>query len=255
VTLSKDSTRVFITARGADSLLIFDSAKLVSDSDHALIATVIAGKSPVGVTVAGQNVVTADSNRFGQAGRKGEWLSVIDPVAFKVIGNVATGLFPRELFVTADGRTLLVTNFSSNSLELVDLVRLTPAYFEQEKPIKDADDAEQAKIQAALDERTKNHQASPGTEAALRHIIESIASGMPDFDAVGPGLANAMRQQSAAVTAQFQKFGALQSIAFKSAGYNGADTFEVTFEHAKTDWKISLSPDGKIAGLIFGPAH
>ena len=72
---------------------------------------------------------------------------------------------------------------------------------------------------------------------------------------VGPGLANAMRQQSAAVTAQFQKFGALQSIAFKSAGYNGADTFEVTFEHAKTDWKISLSPDGKIAGLIFGPAH
>ena len=255
VTLSKDSTRVFITARGADSLLIFDSAKLVSDSDHALITTVIAGKSPVGVTVAGQNVVTADSNRFGQAGRKGEWLSVIDPVAFKVIGNVATGLFPRELFVTADGRTLLVTNFSSNSLELVDLVRLTPAYFEQEKPIKDADDAEQAKIQAALDERTKNHQASPGTEAALRHIIESIASGMPDFDAVGPGLANAMRQQSAAVTAQFQKFGALQSIAFKSAGYNGADTFEVTFEHAKTDWKISLSPDGKIAGLIFGPAH
>ncbi len=72
---------------------------------------------------------------------------------------------------------------------------------------------------------------------------------------MGPGLANAVRQQSAAVAVQFQKFGALQSVAFKAAGPNGADIYEVTFEHAKTDWSISLSPDGKIAGLNFRPAN
>jgi hypothetical protein len=220
-----------------------------------LIATVIAGKSPVGVAVAGKNVITANSNRFALAGRKGEWLSVIDPVTFKVIGNVPAGLFPRELYVTADGKTLLVTNFSSNSLELVDLVRLTPAYFAQVKPVKDADDAQQGKIQAALDERTRNHQANPGTEAALRHIIETTASGMPDVDAMAPGLADAMRQQYAALTAQLQKFGALQSLAFKTAGPNGADTFEVTFAHTKTDWTISLAPDGKIVNLGFRPVN
>jgi hypothetical protein len=52
-----------------------------------------------------------------------------------------------------------------------------------------------------------------------------------------------------------QKFGTLQSVAFKTAGPNGADTFEVTFEHARTDWTISLAPDGKIANLGFRPAN
>jgi hypothetical protein len=147
--------------------------------------------------------------------------------------------------------TLLVTIFSSNSLELVDLARLTPAYFAQQKPIRDADDAQQGTIQAALEERIKNHQANPGTEAALRHMLEASASGMSDFDAMSPGLADAARQNNAAITAQLQKFGALQSVVFKTVSPNGADTFEVTFEHAKTDWTISLAPDGKIAGLGF----
>ena len=255
VALSRDGARAFVTARGADSLLVFDTTRLVANFGHALIATVVAGKSPVGVAVAGDNVVTADSNRFSQAGRTGEWLSVIHPATSEVIGNIAVGLFPRELCVTADGRTLLVTNFSSNSLALIDLARLTPAYFAQQKPAKEADDAQQVRVQAALDERTRNHQANPGTETALRHIIPTIASGMPDFGSMGPGLANAVRQQSAAVAVQFQKFGALQSVAFKAAGPNGADIYEVTFEHAKTDWSISLSPDGKIAGLNFRPAN
>jgi hypothetical protein len=78
---------------------------------------------------------------------------------------------------------------------------------------------------------------------------------MPDFDAMVPGLASAARQQNAAITAQLQKFGALQSVAFKTAGPNGADTFEVIFEHAKTDWTISFSPDGKITDLGFRPAN
>lgn len=254
ITLSQDGARAFVTARGTDSLLVFDTAKLVSDPAQALIGSVIAGRSPVGVAVTGRHVVTADSNRFALAGRKGEWLSVIDPLTFKVIGSVAAGLFPRELYVTADGKTLLVTNFSSNSLELVDLARLTPGYFAQQKPIRDADEAEQTRIQAALDERTRNHQASPGTEAALRHMLESTASGMPDFDAMAPGLAAAARQNDAAISAQLQKFGALQSLKFKRAGPNGADTFEVTFEHARTDWTIALAPDGKVANLGFRPA-
>jgi DNA-binding beta-propeller fold protein YncE len=254
VTISKDGARAFVTARGANSLLVFDTSKLTTDSGHALMATVMVGRSPVGVAVAGQHIITADSNRFAPEGRKGEWLSVIDPVTSRVIGNVAAGLFPRELRVTADGRTLLVTNFRSNSLELVDLGRLTPVYFAQVKAVKDADEAEQARIQAVLDERTRNHQANAGTEAALRHIIETTANGMPDFDAMGPELAAAARRQNAALVGQLQKFGALQSIAFKTAGAGGLDTFAVIFEHARTDWSIALRPDGKIQRLNFRPA-
>jgi DNA-binding beta-propeller fold protein YncE len=255
VALSKDGSRAFVTARGADSLMVFDTAKLVTDSGHALMGSAIAGKSPVGVAVAGQYVVTANSNRFAQAGRKGEWLSVIDPVTFKVIGNVAAGLFPRELYVTDDGKTLLVTNFNSNSLGLVDLAGLTPAYFVQQKLVKDADDAQQTSAQAALAQRVKNQTPDPAREAPLRRFIEAVVKGSPAFEIMSTGLANAVRQQQAATEPMFQKAGALKSITFKSVGPGGMDIYTVTFEHANQEWRIGpLDPDGKINAINFGPA-
>lgn len=250
VALSKDGTRAFVTDRSVDTLLVFDTAKLETESDHALLGRVIVGKAPVGVVAVGQYVVVSDSNRLKPAGRKHEWLSVVDPISLKVIGNVPAGLFPRTLVVTADDKTLLVPNSNSNSLELVDLARLTPAYFAQQKAIKDADDAEQARFQAALEERIKDRQPAPGSEAALRHIIESLARGAPDYAALASDRANTLRISSAGFSARLQKFGALQSIVFKSANRNAVDTFAVTFEHAQTDWSICLSPDGK--AVIFG---
>jgi DNA-binding beta-propeller fold protein YncE len=254
VELSSDGSRAFVTARGQDSLLVFDTAKLVRDSAHALVASGLAGLSPVGVALAGDKVFTANSNRFTLAGRKSEWLSAIDSGSAKVIGNIPAGLFPRELRVTDDGRTLLVTNFGSNTLELIDLTRLTSRYYAQQSPAKTADDQAMAKVQAAAAERTRNHQATPGTEAALRHMIDGLIKGAPDFDAMAPGFADFMRQQSAGPAAAVQKFGALQDVTFKAANANGFDTFSVTFERARTDWNILLSPDGKVIGFNFHPA-
>lgn len=249
--LSKDGGRIFVTDRSADSVSVFDAAKLVTDSGHAWIGAAKVGKAPVGVAVAGKYVVTSDSNRLVPSGRTHEWLSVIDPAALKVVGHVPAGQFPRDMEVTADGRTLLVINANSNSLELVDMARLTPAYFARVKPSKDADDAQQARTQAALEARIESRQAAPGAEAALRHIMESFVNGKPDYDAMGSDRANIMRVQGDRMAARFQKFGALQSIAFKYTGSNGVDEFDVIFEHARTAWGIELAPDGKavILGL------
>jgi len=249
--VSRDGRHAFVTNRSANTLRAFDTAKLISDPDHALVATVPVGPAPVGIAAAGPYIFTSDSNRFVTTGRKGEWLSVIDPATFKVVGNIPTGLFPRTLGVTADGKTLLVPNSNSDSFGLVDLARLTPAYFAQEKRIKDADDAGQAKIQAALKERIKNRQPDQGAEAALRHIIDSYEKGKPDYDALLPENAMLLRMRGDRLVAQFQTLGALQSITFKSADQNGRDTFEAAFEHARTEWRISLSPDGKAATLGF----
>ena len=41
-----------------------------------------------------------------------------------VIGTVSAGVFPRELAVTSDQRTLLLTNFGSKSLAVIDIPRL-----------------------------------------------------------------------------------------------------------------------------------
>ena len=39
-------------------------------------------------------------------------------------GNVPAGVFPRELRVTDDQRTLLLTDFESKNLALIDVERL-----------------------------------------------------------------------------------------------------------------------------------
>jgi DNA-binding beta-propeller fold protein YncE len=126
VALSPDAATAYVTARGANAVLAFDTGKLVSDPTHALRTTVPVGTSPVGVTAAQDKVFVTNSSRF--AGGANQSLSVLD--AGNLSGpqtSIAAGGFPRELKVTADGRTLLVTNFSSGSLELVDLARLPAA--------------------------------------------------------------------------------------------------------------------------------
>ena len=213
-----------MSRRGEDALVIMDTGKLVSDASHAVIAKVVAGKAPVGVALAGDRVVTANSNRFAGPGRKGEWLSVIDPVAARVVGNVPVGLFPRELYVT--GKTLLVTNFSSSSL-LVDLGRLTPAYFAQQKSLKDADVAQQAAAEAALKACIASGKPSPGTEAALRKVIAALTAKTPDYDDMVPGLANAVRANADAMGTQIAGWGPLQSVALKTITPQGVDIFAV----------------------------
>jgi DNA-binding beta-propeller fold protein YncE len=91
------------------------------DPEQAIVASVPAGCDPVRIAPTGTQ----------------EWLSVIDVSktgqgAAAVIGSVPVGAFPRELRVTADGNTLLVTNFISRTLELVDLARLSSTYLSEQ---------------------------------------------------------------------------------------------------------------------------
>lgn len=129
--ISPKGDRVYVTARNANAMLAFDTGKLLDDPEHALIGKVPVGPSPVGIEVvdAGDKIVVANSNRFARDANNKQNLSVIDAAkvasgAAAVLGMIPAGGFPRELRVTTDGRTLLVTNFASNMLELVDLARL-----------------------------------------------------------------------------------------------------------------------------------
>lgn len=129
--LSPDGARSYVTARNSDALLAFDTHKLLEDSAHALVATVPVGRAPVGVAVIddGRRVVVANSNRFSGGTVTPESLLVIDVrqlarEAGAIVGSIPAQAFPRELAMTSDGRTLLVTNFASRTVELVSLDRL-----------------------------------------------------------------------------------------------------------------------------------
>jgi DNA-binding beta-propeller fold protein YncE len=128
VRIATSAARVYVTARASNSLLIFDEKQLTTMGVETTPTVVPVGKSPVGIHVIddGRKVVVANSDRFSAPGHGSESISVIDvsrsaAAGASVLGLIPTRTFPRELHCTADERTLLVTNFSAQTLEVVDL--------------------------------------------------------------------------------------------------------------------------------------
>ncbi|HEY2009369.1 MAG TPA: M56 family metallopeptidase [Rhizomicrobium sp.] len=90
----------------------------------------------------------------------------------------------------------------------------------------------------------------PGTEAALRHQIESMEKGQPDYSAMVPSLAQVVRQYYDSGQISIQRWGAFKSIAFRE-NQNGNDVYLVEFDKQLVAWTVGpLQPDGKI-GPVF----
>lgn len=130
MSISPTGDRIYVTARNSNGVLAFDTSKLISDGDHALVGIAPAGDAPVPVMVVdkGRKVVVGNSNRFG-GGDAPQSLVVLDAAKFgdglkAVLGIIPAGSFPREMAVSSDGRTLFLTNFGSNSLQVMDVARL-----------------------------------------------------------------------------------------------------------------------------------
>jgi Domain of unknown function (DUF3471) len=105
-------------------------------------------------------------------------------------------------------------------------------------------------IEAALLERVRANQASPGTEVALKHQIESMEEGHRDYSALTPTFASAIKEAEPAILASLSSMGSLKSIKFRSVTVGGMDTYQVEFERGSTQWFITpLTTDGKIAGM------
>jgi len=77
----------------------------------------------VGIDVDEHHLFVANSDRFG--GGRHQTISVLDASRLDAAAaNIPAGGFPRELRLTSDGKNLLLTNFESQSVELIDLARL-----------------------------------------------------------------------------------------------------------------------------------
>lgn len=130
VITSADGGVVWVTARGSDRLLGFSAARLRTDPARSLIASVEVGEAPVGLALVdgGRRIVVADSNRFSASGASSS-LAAVDVAAAiagraALLGYLPAGGFPREMALEPDGRTLLVSNFSSGQIESVDVADL-----------------------------------------------------------------------------------------------------------------------------------
>jgi DNA-binding beta-propeller fold protein YncE len=127
VRVTATSTSVFVTARGSDSVLAFDARDLVLHPGSSLKAEVRVGEAPVGLALVdhGHLLVVADSNRFSAPGA-GASLAVVNVSVsgqMSLAGYVGTGVFPRDMAVSHDGKTLLVSDFGGQ-LESVNVSTL-----------------------------------------------------------------------------------------------------------------------------------
>jgi DNA-binding beta-propeller fold protein YncE len=127
--ISPQGDRVYVTARKTEAVLVFDTGKLVTDSEHAQVGKVPVGNAPVPVVVLDgeKKVIVGNSNRFGNS-TQSSTLSVVDTTTAgsggSVVGTISVGVFPRDLVLSDDGRTLFVANFGSSSLQAMDVAKL-----------------------------------------------------------------------------------------------------------------------------------
>jgi len=129
VITSADGSQVWVTVRASDDVLCFSAARLATDPSKAVVAAVRVGAAPVGLAAVrgGSLLVVADSNRFSATAPNSE-LDVVNVAAAlarrpAVVGHIPAGAFPRDMTLAADGR-LLVSNYSSNDLQAVDVATI-----------------------------------------------------------------------------------------------------------------------------------
>jgi DNA-binding beta-propeller fold protein YncE len=130
--LSPDGVALYVTARNNNQVLALDPSRFSSDPLHAVIATAPVGAAPVPVEWidSGAQIVVGNSNRFLQPGIP-QTLDVLDTGLLRagagaaaLIRTIPAGAFPRALKLSPDGKTLFLSNYDSDTLQVISAGRL-----------------------------------------------------------------------------------------------------------------------------------
>lgn len=117
-----DGKTLWVAVRGDDRVLAFDTAQLETNPDNALLGfAATGGTAPVGIRLFhnDQLLAVANSNRFHTGIANMTILNVVSPASANVVETVTTGSFPREVTVGPDDATLYLTNFDSETLQVI----------------------------------------------------------------------------------------------------------------------------------------
>lgn len=127
---------------------------------------------------------------------------------------------------------------------------LTLHQFGQNMSAPRVEEGSAQRAQAALDTKIQTQAATPGSDAALKRMLESARLGNPNYNEMSPALANVVRQQASMMQSQLQKLGAVKSLEFQGVGSAGWDSYNVQHERGTSQWRIAMSPDGTIGGAM-----
>ncbi len=107
-----DSSRVFVSLQGTDSLVAIDLNKL------AILWTAKIGKTPAGVLWHDGRVLVADMGT--------DYVAVVDPADGHVTGRIHTGKGAHNLFISPDRKVIWVNNRVGGTTTSLDAARLAP---------------------------------------------------------------------------------------------------------------------------------
>jgi DNA-binding transcriptional MerR regulator len=120
-------------------------------------------------------------------------------------------------------------------------------------PRIDAHTAEQVRQRWVA--RLHDAQPLPGSEAALRHLIEAIRANRLDPAAVSPAMAATLWQRLTELHSIAVWQGEIRAIEFAGVGRQGWDVYDVRCEHGSSRWRILIDSDGKVADAISARIH
>jgi DNA-binding transcriptional MerR regulator len=113
----------------------------------------------------------------------------------------------------------------------------------------DAATADQVK--ARLAERIKDSTPLPGSDIAVRRLVEGLIEGRPRYEDMHPALAHVTREQLPRLHTAAAYLGAIQSVDFQGVGSQGWDVYDVRQERGASRVRIILGSDGLMSGALF----
>lgn len=120
-------------------------------------------------------------------------------------------------------------------------------------PMRRIDAAAARQIESRLAEKVKAQTATPGTEAALRRLIDGILSGKPNYDEMSAALADVTRQQLESLQSGLAELRAVVSVRFLGVDPQGNDVYSVRHENGASHWRIALDLNGTIVSAWVTP--
>ena len=122
--VSSDGRTLYVSARGDDSVLVFDTAALEHDPEHAFLRSMETnGIAPVGLGLFDHDrkLLVANSNQFSLTPGNATVIDLTDPEKPTFLQTIKTGFYPHDITVSPDGRSMLLTVYLEDQLMLLTM--------------------------------------------------------------------------------------------------------------------------------------
>ena len=111
-------------------------------------------------------------------------------------------------------------------------------------------DAQTAEVmRQTIRDRIRDCVPAPGSEEALRRMLDGGRAGNPDYDRMSPEFAQVARGQLPYWRIVGQYFGPIVAIEFLGVGNQGWDLYQFQHENDVHRYRIAMGDDGKVFGF------